>query len=341
MQEKIKVSLPESVLTKLKSDCLDFLIVKESGEINFNAFINALVVNYFEAFAFSEISTYEKLDDALKIIPEKYREKVIGDVLKIVSKTQPVAVEKEKTAAFSFKPTKNSEKAVVYIENALIKNESLSSFYRRLFISYASKPKTEREKIIFKANYDLISESVKKGVKVLIDTKNGSIKSTSVYKIAAAKDELFNYVLSSDQKRLYTIRLANIRTVSLIKDKALILSDEKEIFDRQIRSGAQYPIFKGETELIKVKMSDKGRFLFKKIYLYRPAPVKIEGHYYYFDCSVNQATHYFKRFGGDGIIVAPKSAAEIMRNFYECAARKCSEAVYKELKQTKNESKDN
>lgn len=330
MQEKIKISVPETVLTTLKSDCADFSVVKANGGINFNAFINDLIVNYYETFSASDISAYEKLNAALLIIPEKYREKAIDDVFKILSKSHTVSAQKEKTVTFSFKPTKSSEKAVVFIENALIKSESLSSFYRRMFSDYASKPKTEREKIIFKENYDLITESIKKSVKVLIDTKNGSVKSTSVYKIAAAKDELFNYVLSTDGFKLYTIRLANVKTVSLMKDKAEISDEDKNVFNRQIRSGAQYQIFRGENELVKVKMSDKGKFLFKKIYLYRPVPIKTEGNYYYFDCSVNQATHYFKRFGKDGIIVAPKSAADIMRDFYAAAARRCADVLSNE-----------
>jgi len=106
--------------------------------------------------------------------------------------------------------------------------------------------------------------------------KGDEIKNASVYAVASSKEELYNYVLSTDGQNLYTLRLANVKSVSLLTKKAEIPEDIKQIFDRQIRCGAQYPIFKNETDLIKVILSQKGKYLFKKIYLYRPTPVKIE-----------------------------------------------------------------
>ena len=54
MDEKIKISLSKNTLDVLKKDCADFKVVKENGQPNMNAFINTLIVNFYETFSASE-----------------------------------------------------------------------------------------------------------------------------------------------------------------------------------------------------------------------------------------------------------------------------------------------
>ena len=58
-----------------------------------------------------------------------------------------------------------NEIQIIFIENNLINNTSISSFYRNLFTSYAHNPQNFRELIIFKENYDLLTESIEKNRK--------------------------------------------------------------------------------------------------------------------------------------------------------------------------------
>ena len=46
--------------------------------------------------------------------------------------------------------------------------EFVSSFYRRLFTAYSRRPKNEREKIIHKENYELLTGAAKRGLCVCI-----------------------------------------------------------------------------------------------------------------------------------------------------------------------------
>ena len=321
MDIKIKISLPKAVLMTLKNDCKNFNILKADGSQNFNAFINNLVINYYEDFSANEEILHDNIKTALDIVPDRYKEKLFTDMIKIIAKKQVSVLDGESTS-FSFKPTKMSERAITFIENILIKSESISSYYRRMFITYVSKTQPQRERIIFKENYDILQKAIKKRVRVCIVTKGDSIKNTSVYGVFSAKEELYNYVLSTDGQTLFTIRLANIKSVSVLSDKSEIPEYIKDVFNRQIRCGVQYPIFKEEDKLIKVKFTEKGIYLFNRIYLYRPTPVKTDGNIYYFDCSTNQAIHYFKRLGGDAVIIEPRSVVEIMRNFYTGAMKK-------------------
>lgn len=184
-------------------------------------------------------------------------------------------------------------------------------------------PQNYRELIIFKENYDLLIESIEKNKKVDLTLKNGdTITNASIYKIENAKEELFNYVLLEMNNKPYTIRLSKIKYVSLLNTKREISNEIANIFERQIKYGVQYPFYSLNEEEVIVKMTDRGKQLFKKIYLYRPIPDKIEDNLYYFNCSHNQLTQYFKRFGYDAMIISPVHVAEYMNNYYYLASKK-------------------
>ena len=322
MTEKIKISVPERIYDLLRKDAKDFRVLKPSGEENLNAFINILVVNFYEEFSADDERLRESIKGALSAIQEKYAKEVFSEVMNAIVKR-----EKEenlgKSVALSFKPTKLSESVTIYIENVLLKNEAISSFYRRLFIAYSKKLKNEREKIIHKQNYELLINAVKKELQVCISLDNGHVyNDVSVYAIESAKDELFNYVLCFSDKKNRTLRLAKIKTVSILNKNATIPEESQGMFNRQIACGAQYPIYSTDNEPIRVQLSAKGRELFDKIYLYRPIPMDIDGDVYIFNCSANQVLYYFERFGSEALILSPKKLGIFMRNYYYFALKK-------------------
>ncbi len=323
MDQKIKISLSKNTLDLLKKDCEDFKIVKENGQPNMNAFINTLIVNFYESFSASEENLHQELKDALSIVPEYYKDKAFENVVKIFAKRSTYTNEKTNSTTFSFKPTKSSEKALLYVEHVLLQSESISSFYRRMFLSYAQKTKNEREKIIHKENFELLQKAIKQGTQVCLQLKKGGVmKSVSIYSISPAKDELFNYVLLCDNQHNVTIRVASLKSVSLLSTPSRIPEENKTLFDRQIACAAQYPMYSSDNEPIKVQLTEKGKKLFEKIYLYRPTPVQIDGDVYTFDCSANQLLYYFERFGDSALILSPKKLGIFMRNYYHFALKK-------------------
>ena len=322
MDEKIKISAPKSVHELLRKDCEDFKMTKSDGSPNMNAFLNTLVSNYYEEFAGAEEKLRDEVRKAIEIVPDRYRETVFLNTLKILTKKQSES-ENIQSKVFAFKPTKNTEKAVIYIENLLLQNESLSSFYRRLFMAYSQKTKTDREKIIFKENYTLLLKAIKKGVKVCLSYVKGEVvKDASVFSVSAAKDEMFNYVLYYNGRQNVTVRLASLSTVSLLAEKSALPDENRALFERQVECAAQYPMYSTDKEPIKVQLTEKGKILFNKIYLYRPSPVSIEGNVYTFNCSANQLLYYFERFGDSAIILSPKKLGIFMRNYYYFAYKR-------------------
>ncbi|MBQ2809733.1 MAG: hypothetical protein IJF11_02445 [Clostridia bacterium] len=323
MEEKIKISLSRQTLELLKKDCEDFKIFKKDNTANMNAFINILVINFFEEFSASEEKLHDEIKKALFCVPETYKEKAFEGVINVLSKRTGEQAEKRNTTTLSFKPTRSSEKIVTYIENVFLKNETISSFYRRMLVEYSKKTKNEREKIIHNENYEALKKAISREVKVCLVLQNGDVKSgVSIYSIASSKDELFNYVLVYSNKSNHTIRLATIKSVSLMPEKSKIPEKNILLFERQIENGAQYPFYPSDDEPIKVELTEKGIKLFQKIYLYRPTPIKIEGNIYTFDCSANQALYYFERFGESALILSPKKLGIFMRNYHYYALKR-------------------
>lgn len=323
MDEKIKISLSKNTLELLKKDCADFKITKENGQPNMNAFINILIANFYETFSASEETLHEDIKTALSSVPDYYKEKVFHDIVKVFAKRSDYREVKKDTTTFSFKPTKVAQKALLCVNHVLLQSESLSSFYRRLFVAYAQKTKNEREKIIHKENFELLQKAIKRGVQVCVQLQSGNILDhLSVYSISPAKDELFNYVLAYDGNHNVTVRLATIKTVSLRSAASTIPEENEGLFKRQIACAAQYPMYNTDNELIQVQLTEKGKKLFEKIYLYRPTPVSIDGDIYTFNCSANQLLYYFERFGESALILSPKKLGIFMRNYYYYALKK-------------------
>ncbi len=73
-----------------------------------------------------------------------------------------------------------------------------------------------------------------------------------------------------------------------------------------------------------IRMNKAGKDLFRKIYHGRPSPVDVkeDGNWYwfYFDCSIAQASLYFRKFEQDTIeIVEPKELKEDLALFFQKA----------------------
>ncbi len=328
MEEKIKISIANETLALLKKDCEDFKILKADGSSNFNSFINLLIFNYYETFTAKEETLHDDIRSALSVIPDYYREKVFGDIVKLFAK-QNSFNDKHRTTTFSFKPTKVSEKAITYIDEIVLKDESISSFYRRMFTAYSQLTKTEREKIIHKENYEILKKATKKGVQTCIALNSKDVLTdSSVFAIAPAKDELFNYVLVYNGKQNHTLRLASINTVSLLSAKASVPEENSKLFERQVACAAQYPMYNTAKQPNNDQPTEKAKQLINKIYLYRPTPIKIEGDIYTFNCSANQLLYYFERFGDSALILSPKKLGIFMRNYYYFALKKYR-SIYK------------
>ena len=93
--------------------------------------------------------------------------------------------------------------------------------------------------------------------------------------------------------------------------------------EKMREKGPQYAI--NRDEAVKVKMTEKGIDLYRRIYLDRPLfddkTIPADG-IYTFSCSEEQAFFYFRKFPGDtAVIISPDSLRQRMLDFHEKAAR--------------------
>ncbi len=314
--DKIKVTLSTKTNDILLSDCELFEFFKEDYSLNKNKFLNQLVLNYYEEFSNSQFDLFNNVDTLLKEnnIKKDYLPKELIDlIINSINKE-----ENYKSTTISFKPTKNSIDVIAYIENKIIQNDTISSFYRSLFDSYCSLPRNKREQIIFKDSINVINQAIKKKKRIFFTTNNSEIiKEVSVYSLCSSKDELFNYIVVLEKNRRMSYRLSRLNGVKLLSIDSEDFTNHKVLLDKQIKYAPQYVIGENDTELIQIKLTKKGESLYRKIYLFRPPFIKKENNIYTFDCAYVHIIFYFSRFGQDAIVISPSSLKRSLLGYYK------------------------
>ena len=137
MEEKIKIHLTKKVYDTLLKDCEAFEFLKKDNiSLNKNAFLITLINNYYLTYYENE----QKLFDLIKnTIKEETSFNKIDDISKkIVSKLNKITSipsNDKLSCIINLKPTKDSLTSLSYIEKYLLKDYSMSEFFRNLFSS--------------------------------------------------------------------------------------------------------------------------------------------------------------------------------------------------------------
>ena len=211
MEEKIKIHLSKEVYSTLLKDCEAFEFYKNNGELNKNAFLSKLINNYYLSYQDKENVLITLIEKELKEEVKDYKELTLRIVNKLNKLTSSPNKEKFSTI-ISFKPTKDTQMALSYVEKYLLNQTGLSEFFRNMFTSYCSLPQDQREKIIFKNQYETLLKAIRENKKVFFTTKYGkdSIHESSPYSITMSKEELHCYLLTKYNNKCKTYRLNRI-----------------------------------------------------------------------------------------------------------------------------------
>lgn len=326
MEDKIKIYVPKSINNILLKDIERFEFFKKDGSLNKNEFYNCLIVNYYESYQKNNNEIFNHIKDTLKanVKWDEYKTNDISyEILNYVETKTNKQDGPKSEVTLSIKPTKSSSTVINYIQNYLIKNTTLSNYFRNMFSSYSFLPQDKRERIIFKNNFDKLEEAIKEKRKVYFNTSNSKDPHVvSPYAIANSKEELFNYLLADNDNMPFSYRVGRIKKLVILEEQSHVNKDEISIFEKMKSFGPQFAYTKEDSNIeIKVKFTELGKQMYKRIYLHRPLYTKIDGDYYYFDCPKSQAFQYFSRFGKNAIVVAPKELVDEINNFYYSAIR--------------------
>lgn len=321
--EKLKIYVTERIANILEKDAEGFEFFKKDGRtINKNALLTNLIVNYHLTFTQQQaellVFLKDRISSSAAMTEKKLNDLCFGLCEKLNERSAAPNGEKFDKLV-SFKPTKESEPIIEYIESYCLMGRTLSEYFRSMFSSYAALPQDKRELIIFKKQYDAITKAIREKKRIFITTRWGHDQKSEYapYAIVTSKEELHCYVLAAN-KRCNPVRISRIVSVTQLAKDAEFTQSQIDLFEKMKTYGPQF-IYTPDDQEVLVELTAKGINKFKRIYVHRPVPVRVENNYYYFNCSHSQIIQYFVRLGADARIIYPQRVRDEVCNFHRRA----------------------
>lgn len=214
---------------------------------------------------------------------------------------------------------KNLENYYSFLAEKKIEVEA--EYFRNIFFYYAQQSKKSRELFIFKNITEKIMCGVENKKKIIVTFADGTKKTISPYYIASSELELKNYLFSYDEeeKKFKNFTLRNIKAVYVTEKK--VYEGENDFVREVIEN---FDPFLSYSRRVKVKFTDEGLEILKKIKTYRPKLLKQEGNICVFQCSELQGKRYFSVFWNEAEILEPLE----LRNWFRERSLKMTE-IYK------------
>ena len=323
MTEKYKIYLSEDTRSRLVNDAELFEFTKKDESVNLNAFLKALIVNYFDQYRHDSDDLLTNIITDLKAfssIRPKDAEALASRI--VTGYIRNVETKGSGSAVITLTVSGASYDIIRIIENNMLKDRSLSQYLKDMFNSYLSIPRSSREMIIFRDTYDDIRRAVDENRILSFTTTTAAGYSFAVepYFIATSKEEQCNYLLCRDKKtgnprtfRISRIRSAFVTAGTFDIDKEL----HKELSIKAIRC----PHSASPDIHAVVRLTPAGMQKFKVITKNRPAVTKTEGDLYYFDWPQQQLEEYFRRFGKEAVVVGPEPLKKNLMGYYSSALK--------------------
>lgn len=329
-REKINIYVSSEIKDQITTDAMRFEILKKDNRtVNPNGFLSMLLCGYHDIYQYEYSRVRNSIMNTLSKcnLSVDKRSEIADELLKDVF-LHLDNKKRSKKIPISLKPTADTEGIISWIENEeLDGRDSLSNYLRRMILSYFRKPLWERERIIFRGNYQYIQDMCEKKCPIAFSLINDveQFHNVNPYKIVFGKDEMFNYLICTEintktnKHEVVSYRLSRIKTVNTTSNIPPITKELEKLCDRTIKTSPQFAI-NSDVEIC-VELNDKGMKLYNRIYLGRPQYIRVQEqqgkHYYYFDCSEEQSFQYFRKFNdGTAIIRSPDSLVQRMIDFH-------------------------
>ncbi|MBR6478615.1 MAG: WYL domain-containing protein [Lachnospiraceae bacterium] len=324
MTEKYKIYVPEEVRSRLMNDAELFDFEKKDGSVNLNAFLKELLINYFDEYREGKARLHDAILADLRAFPSVNQRdaKAIADkILNTYAKNQEFTAERD--CAITLTVSGRSLDVMSAIENNFLGEVSLSQYVNDLFTSYLSIARSQRERIIFRENFETLEAAMQKNNIITFTSTSASagvVFTVKPYVIAASKEEQCNYLLCQDKSSRFTrtFRISRIRALYVTRDTfrpdSKTMRELKEIAIRNPQSASK-------NVEASVLLTDRGIQKFRVIVKNRPEVLKRDGNTYYFNWPRHQLEDYFSRFGKDAVFLTPEDCRESMISFYKNALK--------------------
>lgn len=320
MTEKYKIYISEDTKTRLINDAELFEFTRPDGTVNLNGFLKELIVNYFEQYRKDNDELLQNmLSDltSVKSLKSKDASLLADRIIRTYINNKESG--SGKSAVITLTVSGESYNIIRIIENNLLSDNSLSGYIKDMFLSYLSIPRNKREEIIFRPTYEAINRAISESHILTFTSTNNNIKITAEpYLIATSKEEQFSYLLchTAQYYKDHTFRISRLRNVFVTSDK--FVRDDK-IYERLALMGMRRPHSAAPDIHAVIRMTERGKQMYKMIVKNRPAVTSIDGDKYTFDWPEMQLEDYFRRFGKEAVVMRPKSLKNRLHNYYESA----------------------
>ena len=203
-----------------------------------------------------------------------------------------------------------------------------SKFISALVEDYTRHTFSEREKIIRKDRFEIISNAISKRVMLKLEM-GGNVYMVKPIEIIPDGNR-GNYLLclstpvNSDEYTVHAPRISNISKVTKIDSKWTISKEEKASADKFIEEKGIANVSSALQDYC-VKMTEMGKAIYRRIVTKDVSLVKIEGDIYHFKSSEYAMSYFMRSFGKEAVILN-----EDMRKKYMEFYREALEAYEKE-----------
>jgi hypothetical protein len=240
--------------------------------------------------------------------------------------------EKEATDHFSIKLRMEIRKKLENTDSEIVDffGNSIGDYIKTIAEYYARLSYYERERIWYKDKIFELEDSFGRFCLKISTTRinqNDSPHIVLPYKIEHDKWTGYNYLTGieySDEntKKPCCFRVAfisDVKRLSPEKYPSKITKDDiKQIEKEKEKKGVQF--LPGNTEKIKILLTDNGQKMYNQIIYMRPQFTEKENNNIYcFDCTPLQIEYYFLKFGKDAEVLEPLALRKRFYEFYESA----------------------
>lgn len=332
--DKINIYVPREVGELLDSDNEMFEVFKPDGKtVNRNQFLTQLVTGYYDMYARELQGKNAAILDALSpfLTDRAACDQIASSILDQISLPRMSKRVGRNAKHLALKPTQKTENLIRRIRREIESADYVPRYLVRMLVSYSEKPFSQRERIVFKDNYDMLVSCCKKSQPVYFSMagKPGIVHDVIPYMVVTGPEEMYNYLLCQEEDGLThqpearVYRLNRIRGLNRSTKTAALQDSVKQRLEVMRKQGPQYAI-NDDTEVC-VRLTSKGRGMYNRIYFGRPAYMREEnkpdGCYQYYQCSHNQLELYFRRFGAEAEIISPEPLRNKIAEFYRLASQ--------------------
>lgn len=314
IKENYNVNIPEDSFNRLKED------MKIFNQKKINSFLNKIFKTYLKTKDKDDL-TEVLIEKLSKYIKKENREDILSILKSTIYKPTNLKSNKNKKK-LNFRINKD-----IKFEFEKLKKEQNyfnANFFRIIIEWYIQKSKFQREKIIFYEELEIIEKSIVDESEVLLEIINLKKDFFRPVGIFSTKNENYNHILivkineETKKEELISIRLSEIVSIKKIEKNYRISKKTQEIIKEKIEN-KNFTTTK--IERIKIKMTEEGYKLYKKISHIRP-DIKEEKkeqnfHILTFEVPTDIIIFYFLRFGKEIEILEPKNLREEFKTFYK------------------------